>query len=259
MEKFNNYNVQIDKISEKAIWLCSNKSFFNCGFYQIISFLFISLAWGTGKISYHDNKKKMVQNQSVYNLGQGWYAYISVFTGYTPEFECDINSMQNVTRNLIDPKCSAISLRTKEAIKCTKWIYDRSQLRSTIVSEFDLVCDRNYYFELAYSIEQIGYVLGTLIFSYLADIIGRKAVFSGVIIGMAALGIAQYFVNDFLYYFILGFFINSLSCVSYLEFFNIGSRNLKGEINIFFFLILFWNVSSTVHKYSSFDFYRAPS
>lgn len=127
--------------------------------------------------------------------------------------------MQNVTRNPIDPKCSAFSLRTKQIVKCTQWIYDRSQLRSTIVTEFDLVCDRNYYFELAYTIEQIGYILGTLVFSYLADIIGRKAVFIGVIIGMSALGIAQYFVKDFLYYFIFGFFINSLSCVSTKDFF----------------------------------------
>jgi len=87
-------------------------------------------------------------------------------------------------------------------------------MASTIVTEFDLVCERNYYFELAYSLEQIGYILGTLVFSFIADKIGRKPVFIGVLVGMSVLGIVQYFVTDLIIYFVFGFFINSLSCVS---------------------------------------------
>ena len=122
--------------------------------------------------------------------------------------------MPNVTTNPADPKCTAISLKTKSPIKCTKWIYERTQLRSTIVTEFDLVCDRNYYFELAYSIEQIGYLLGSLIFSYLADIIGRKAVFVSVVIGIKTLNkllicikntYQKFEVKKTQYFFVFGF------------------------------------------------------
>ena len=98
-----------------------------------------------------------------------------------------------------------------------------------------MVCDKNYYFELAYSIEQIGYIIGTLIFSFIADKIGRKPVFVGVIISMAILGILQYFVLDLFIYFVIGFVINSLACgleavcvTLVLEMFSTSKRTLFG-------------------------------
>ena len=98
-----------------------------------------------------------------------------------------------------------------------------------------MVCDKNYYFELAYSIEQIGYIIGTLIFSFIADKIGRKPVFVGVIISMSILGILQYFVLDLFIYFVIGFIINSLACgleavcvTLVLEMFSTSKRTLFG-------------------------------
>ena len=98
-----------------------------------------------------------------------------------------------------------------------------------------MVCDKNYYFELAYSIEQVGYIIGTLIFSFIADKIGRKPVFVGVIISMAILGILQYFVLDLFIYFVIGFVINSLACgleavcvTLVLEMFSTSKRTLFG-------------------------------
>ncbi len=121
--------------------------------------------------------------------------------------------MTNISANVdLDLKCNVFD-NSNNIVKCTKWTYDRSQMSSTIVTEFDLVCERNYHFELAYSLEQVGYILGTLVFSYMADKVGRRPVFIGVMIGMSLLGIAQYFVADFIVYFVIGFFINSLSCV----------------------------------------------
>ena len=198
LDKFNkDYDGQVDKIADKATWLISNGSFHDCGLYQFISFLFISIAW---------------------SVGNGWYAYVSVFSGYTPPFECDTQHMFNATTSLSDSKCSAVDLFTNETIKCTKWKYDNSQLLSTIITEFDLVCEKDYYFELAYSLEQIGYIIGTLIFSYIADKIGRKPVLVGVIFSMSILGILQYFVLDFIVYFVIGFLLNSLACVSKINF-----------------------------------------
>ena len=194
MDKFDkDYDGQMEQIAEKATYIISNGSFFNCGLYQFLSFLFLSIAW---------------------TIGNGWYAYVSVFSGYTPNYECDINSMNisNLIQHPDDKKCSALNIITNETIKCTKWIYDKSQLTSTIITEYDLVCDKNYYFELAYSIEQVGYISGTLIFSFIADKVGSKPVFIFVIIGMSILGIAQYFIKDLFFYFTIGFIINTLAC-----------------------------------------------
>jgi len=234
MNKFDkDYDAQVEQIADKATAIISDGSFFNCGLYQFISFIFVSIAW---------------------TIGNGWYAYVSVFSGYTPSFECDLNEMMNMQPSLMnnltqhptDPECSALNSFNNETIKCTKWIYDKSQLTSTIITEFDLVCDKNYYFELAYSIEQVGYIIGTLIFSYVADKVGRKPVFVGVIISMSILGIVQYFVLDLFIYFVIGFVINSLACgleavcvTLVLEMFSTSKRTLFGiGIEIVWVLIL---------------------
>ena len=185
----------MELIADKANSIMSHGSFYNCGLYQIISFLFVSIAW---------------------TVGNGWYAYVSVFSGYTPEHECDVQAMGNFTVNSNDTKCSAIDMYTNEVVKCTKWTYDARQMVSTIVTEFDFVCEKDYYFELAYSIEQIGYVIGTLIFSYLADVIGRKPVMLMVLISMSITGLVQQFVTNFWMFMSMGLVINSLACVSKL-------------------------------------------
>lgn len=192
-ERFNkDFDGQVEIIADMATKIMSRGSFYNCGLYQIISFLFVSIAW---------------------TVGNGWYAYVSVFSGYTPEHECDVNAMgPNFTVNSNDTKCSAIDMLTNTEVKCTKWTYDKSQMVSTIVTEFDFVCDKDYYFELAYSVEQIGYVIGTLIFSYLADVIGRKPVMVIVLVSMSVTGLVQQFVTNFWLFMSMGLIINSLAC-----------------------------------------------
>lgn len=220
MEKFErDYDGQVEKIADQATAIISDGSFYDCGLYQIISFLFISIAW---------------------TVGNGWYAYVSVFSGYTPEHECDVeamsnNSAWNYTVDLSDKKCSAFNVSSNETVKCSKWRYDGSQMRSTIISEYDFVCDKDYYFEVAYSIEQIGYVIGTLIFSFIADIVGRKPVLVGVLLAMSVLGLIQQYIYNFYLYIALGFVINALACGSeavcvtlVLEMFSTAKRTFFG-------------------------------
>ncbi len=117
MAKFDqDYDGQVEKIADKATSLISNGSFFDCGLYQFISFLFVSIAW---------------------TIGNGWYAYVSVFSGYTPEFECDLAHLgSNFTQHPEDKQCLAVDVFTNQTVKCNKWIYDKSQLTSTIITEF---------------------------------------------------------------------------------------------------------------------------
>ena len=221
MRKFErDYDAQVEKIADQATAIISDGSFYDCGLYQIISFLFISIAW---------------------TVGNGWYAYVSVFSGYTPEHECDVEAMSNnsaswnFTVDAGDKKCSAFNVSSNESVKCTKWRYDASQMRSTIISEYDFVCDKDYYFEVAYSIEQIGYVVGTLIFSFIADIVGRKPVLVGVLLAMSVLGLVQQYIYNFYLYIALGFVINALACGSeavcvtlVLEMFSTAKRTFFG-------------------------------
>lgn len=227
IEKFNqDYDGQVEEIADKATDLMATGSFFNCGLYQFISFIFVSIAW---------------------TVGNGWYAYVSVFTGYTPEHECDYTQMgANFSRYENDSKCFALDTFLNQSVKCTKWKYETTQMISTLITEYDFVCDKNYYFELAYSIEQIGYIVGTLIFSFVADIIGRKPVLVGVLVSMSVCGLAQYFVANFVVFMVIGFVINSLACgleavcvTLVLEMFSTSKRTLFGiGIEVVWVLVL---------------------
>lgn len=185
------YDNQIDYITEKAAKTIENDdSCMKCGLYQFISFIFISIAWSTGT---------------------GMYAYLSVFTGYTPNMSCDIeqNSSSLTTNYTFDEEnCYYTDTYNNVTQSCTKWIYDESQMKSTIITEYNFVCKNNYKFEVAYSIEQVGYIIGTLIFSVIADRIGRKPVFVGVLIAMSVTGIIQFFISNFYVYMSLGFILN---------------------------------------------------
>ncbi|GFT50775.1 organic cation transporter protein [Nephila pilipes] len=56
---------------------------------------------------------------------------------------------------------------------CTRWEYDTSESSRTIVSEWDLVCDREWLISLAKSVFMFGYLLSVILFGQISDWIGR--------------------------------------------------------------------------------------
>ncbi|XP_033127759.1 organic cation transporter protein-like, partial [Anneissia japonica] len=54
------------------------------------------------------------------------------------------------------------------------WKYDRSHYDSTIVSEFNLVCEDSYKTSLAASLYLAGFLVGSLVFGLMCDYFGRK-------------------------------------------------------------------------------------
>ncbi|XP_032676713.1 organic cation transporter protein-like isoform X2 [Odontomachus brunneus] len=59
-------------------------------------------------------------------------------------------------------------------VECTEWKYDRSVFSETIISQWNLVCDRTHYANIQQSILMFGVLLGNIIFGSLADRYGRK-------------------------------------------------------------------------------------
>lgn len=160
---------------------------------------------------------------------------------------CSICFIRNLESDESAQKCYAFDPQVSDTVKCTQWKYDSTQMRTTIITEYGFVCDKNYYFEVAYSIEQVGYIVGTLIFSFIADVIGRKPVMIAVLWSMSIFGFVQYFVNSFLLYIIIGFVINSLACgleavcvTLVLEMFSTSKRTLFGVgIQIVWVIVLY--------------------
>ncbi|XP_023680561.1 solute carrier family 22 member 6 isoform X1 [Paramormyrops kingsleyae] len=54
------------------------------------------------------------------------------------------------------------------------WDYDTSEMSSTIISEWDLVCDRRSYKQMGQSVYMGGVLVGSVVFGGLADRFGRR-------------------------------------------------------------------------------------
>ncbi|XP_022084587.1 solute carrier family 22 member 3-like [Acanthaster planci] len=64
---------------------------------------------------------------------------------------------------------------TNDTVPCQDgWEYDTSQYKTTIISEFDLVCDKRSLPSLAQSIYFVGFLVGSFLCGSLSDWIGRK-------------------------------------------------------------------------------------
>ncbi|XP_043827240.1 steroid transmembrane transporter SLC22A24-like [Dromiciops gliroides] len=106
------------------------------------------------------------------------------------------------------------------------WTYDQSIITSSIVTEWDLVCDFQTLKPLSQSVFLAGILVGYLIWGYLSDRFGRKRVLAQCFLLMAVSGTGAAFAPSFLVYccfrFLLGFSLSG---------FTLGSASLVSEWN----------------------------
>ncbi|KAM5156976.1 solute carrier family 22 member 13-like [Mantella aurantiaca] len=103
------------------------------------------------------------------------------------------------------------------------WVYDLSQQKSTLVTEFDLVCHRKEQKDISQSIHMLGLLIGSIIFGHLGDRIGRRPVILISILLMCSFGVGAAFVPHFYVYMVLrcvvgigmaGVMLNNLTIVA---------------------------------------------
>ncbi|KAM9302151.1 solute carrier family 22 member 20-like [Gastrophryne carolinensis] len=80
------------------------------------------------------------------------------------------------------------------------WVYDRSVFISTIVTEWDLVCNLRKMRQVAQSIYMAGVLVGAFILGTLSDRYGRKTVLSGCYLLLAVCGTCAAFIPSFVAY-----------------------------------------------------------
>ncbi|XP_022084723.1 solute carrier family 22 member 13-like isoform X2 [Acanthaster planci] len=90
---------------------------------------------------------------------------------------------------------------TNDTVLCEDgWGYDTSQYKTTIISDFDLVCDKRNLPSLAQSMYFLGFLVGSFVCGSLSDWIGRKkVVFFGLFFLAAGSIVTAFSVNIYMY------------------------------------------------------------
>uniref|UniRef100_G1MXI9 Major facilitator superfamily (MFS) profile domain-containing protein n=1 Tax=Meleagris gallopavo TaxID=9103 RepID=G1MXI9_MELGA len=84
--------------------------------------------------------------------------------------------------------------------KCSNgWVYPTAQ-QPSLLTEFDLVCDRKDLSDISQSVYMVGLLIGAVIFGPLSDRIGRRPVLLISILGQSLFGLAIAFLPIFIVY-----------------------------------------------------------
>lgn len=114
--------------------------------------------------------------------------------------EVTVENILNSTAPLID-----------NFIKCTEWVYDTSEVGSTIISEWNLVCDRAYFTSLTESMFLIGVGVGGVVGGWISDKFGRKKVLMSMMIAQSVLAMLTLLVRSFIQYLLVRLVIGFVS------------------------------------------------
>ncbi|XP_062951240.1 solute carrier family 22 member 20-like [Cynocephalus volans] len=98
---------------------------------------------------------------------------------------------------------SSLSLDTEACLD--GWMYDQSIVASSIVTEWDLVCEHKSLKSIAQSIFMVGHLVGATTFGILSDRYGRQKILQVVALLVAAAGTSAAFAPTFPAYCVLRF------------------------------------------------------
>ncbi|KAM9302179.1 organic anion transporter 3-like [Gastrophryne carolinensis] len=127
---------------------------------------------------------------------------MQIFTAAVPPHYCPSNFTSEQCGWSNDSCKRYISMVSNDTEPCRPgdWKYDLSTFTSTIISEWDMVCDREWMKELAQSLYMAGVLVGALVYGSLADRFGRRGVLLCCIIQIASMGTSAAFSPYFSLY-----------------------------------------------------------
>ncbi|XP_062583415.1 organic anion transporter 3-like, partial [Saccostrea cucullata] len=146
-----------------------------------------------------------------------WPVMAILFLGGDPGHHCKVPVNESVTAIIpLDSngdfeKCVMKSSTQNQTKTCDQgWTYG-SEFDSTILTEWDLVCDNKFLVDLSSTIYMVGNTLGALCLTPLSDKFGRKWIILGMLWIQGAVGIGTAFASSYAMFTVLRFFIALLN------------------------------------------------
>ncbi|GFV95747.1 organic cation transporter protein [Trichonephila clavipes] len=106
----------------------------------------------------------------IINIAGMWQNLAMTFFAPKMNFRCVEPSSGADNRTAFDNRCD---VGENGSVPCTQWEYDISFYSQTVVSEWDLVCEREWLISLSKSVYMVGFLLSVIFFGHLSDSVGR--------------------------------------------------------------------------------------
>ncbi|KAK3093101.1 hypothetical protein FSP39_011054 [Pinctada imbricata] len=149
-----------------------------------------------------------------------WSLIMMAFAGATPDWWCQSANLDsnatgsgfwNMTSGLYSKSCSVKLNGSSQA--CPSKNFDSNM--NTIVSEWELVCDKKWVTATISTIQMAGLLVSGFLSGQFADVIGRKPTFFGALFIMSFANILAGFSSSWIMFAVMRFFIG-LGCGMYV-------------------------------------------
>uniref|UniRef100_A0A4W4HF03 Major facilitator superfamily (MFS) profile domain-containing protein n=1 Tax=Electrophorus electricus TaxID=8005 RepID=A0A4W4HF03_ELEEL len=157
-------------------------------------------------------------------ISTGFHSFYIVFAGASPSHSCQV----------LDGNLSEEWIKVSKERCADGWNYSTDIYHSTIVSEWDLVCEREWQVPFASSTLYMGYLVGSLVSGQLSDRFGRKKVLFLSLASESLVIFAQSFSQSWLVFCTLYFFVGAFQISLYITAFVLGTEVLSKSLRVLF-------------------------
>lgn len=112
----------------------------------------------------------------------------------------------------IDPMDFTYEFKGNKSVRfCNSFIYDHSEIQSSIVTDWDLVCEREWLAKLCQPTFMLGVLIGALVFGDIADRVGRVKIMMLTSLCQFGFGVAVAFSANYYLFVVLRFLLAMVS------------------------------------------------